>query len=378
MPVLRYGSTGIWVELLQSTLKKIGYYNGKVDGIFGPQTRSSVYWFQSQYGLIPDGVVGEKTWERLMPYINGKVGYIVPTDMTYPYRILIMNLEALQAKYPFLEVFYYGQSVLGKKIPYVKLGKGSKTVFYSASIHANEWINSVVFMKFIEDFCEAYSKGKELRGFNVNEIFNNTTIYIAPMLNPDGIDLVTGVMAKGLEAYKEAVRIANNYPNIPFPNGWKANIRGVDLNLQFPAEWKKAREIKFAQGFTSPAPRDFVGYGPLTEPEALSAYNFTLENNFRLILSYHTQGEVIFWKYLNYEPEEAEAIGQKFAKVSGYTLDNEVNTNSFAGYRDWFISTYRRPGYTVETGTGVNPLPISQFQKIYNDNIEILLLGSVV
>ena len=313
-----------------------------------------------------------------MPYINGKVGYIVPTDMTYPYKILMMNLEALQAKYPFLEVFYYGQSVLGKKLPYVKLGKGSKTVFYSASIHANEWINSVVFMKFIEDFCEAYSRGKELRGFNINEIFNNTTIYIAPMLNPDGVDLVTGVMVKGLEAYKEAVRIANHYPNIPFPNGWKANIRGVDLNLQFPAEWEKAREIKFAQGFTSPAPRDFVGCGPLTEPEALSAYNFTLENNFRLILSYHTQGKVIFWRYLNYEPEEAEAIGQQFAKVSGYTLDNEVNTNSFAGYRDWFISTYRRPGYTVETGTGVNPLPISQFSKIYQDNIEILLLGSVL
>ena len=236
----------------------------------------------------------------------------------------------------------------------------------------------MVFMKFIEDFCEAYSRGKELRGFNINEIFNNTTIYIAPMLNPDGVDLVAGVMVKGLEAYKEAVRIANHYPNILFPNGWKANIRGVDLNLQFPAEWEKAREIKFAQGFTSPAPRDFVGYGPLTEPEALSAYNFTLENNFRLILSYHTQGEVIFWRYLNYEPEEAEAIGQQFAKVSGYTLDNEVNTNSFAGYRDWFISTYRRAGYTVETGTGVNPLPISQFSKIYQDNIEILLLGSVL
>ena len=148
--------------------------------------------------------------------------------------------------------------------------------------------------------------------------------------------------------------------------------------MQFPAEWERAREIKFAQGFTSPAPRDFVGFGPLTEPEALSAYNFTLENNFRLILSYHTQGEVIFWRYLNYEPEEAEAIGQRFAEVSGYTLIDEVETNSFAGYRDWFISTYMRPGYTFETGLGVNPLPISQFEKIYNDNLGILLLGAVL
>lgn len=235
MPVLRFGSTGIWVELLQSTLKKIGYYFGNIDGIFGKLTRDSVYWFQSQYGLIPDGVVGSKTWEKLMPYINGKVGTIVPTDMRYPYRILIMNLEALRLKYPFLEIFYYGQSVLGKKIPYVRIGKGSKTVFYSASIHANEWINSVVFMKFIEDFCDAYSKNQELRGFNVQEIFDNTSIYIVPMINPDGVDLVTKVIPQTLPAYKEAERISENYPNIPFPEGWKANIRRHRFKSSIPS-----------------------------------------------------------------------------------------------------------------------------------------------
>lgn len=378
MPTLRFGSRGIYVELLQSTLKKLGFYFGEVDGIFGSQTRDAVYRFQREFGLVVDGVVGLKTWEKLMPYINGTVGRIVPTDMTYPYRILIMNLEALQRKYPFIETFYYGESVLGKRLPYIKLGTGSNTVFYSASIHANEWINSVVFMKFVEDFCEAYVNNQTLRGYNVREIFENSTIYLAPMLNPDGVDLVTGVISQSLPSYREAVEISRDYPSIPFPSGWKANIRGVDLNLQFPAEWEEARRVKFAQGFTTPAPRDFVGFGPLTEPEALSAYNFTLENNFRLILTYHTQGEVIFWRYLNYEPEEAEKIGQQFANVSGYQLINEVETNSYAGYRDWFISAYRRPGYTVETGLGVNPLPISQFDKIYNDNIEILLLGALL
>ena len=234
MPVLRFGSTGIWVELLQSTLKKLGFYFGAVDGIFGQQTRNSVYWFQSEFGLVPDGVVGNRTWEKLMPYIDGRVGSIVPTDMRYPYRILMMNLEALRAKYPFLEVFYYGQSVLGKKLPYIRLGRGPKTVFYSATIHANEWINSIVFMKFIEDFCESYVQNENLRGFNIREIFDNTTIYLAPMLNPDGVDLVTGVMSQSLPAYQEAMRISENYPSIPFPDGWKANIRGFDFEKYHP------------------------------------------------------------------------------------------------------------------------------------------------
>ena len=151
----------------------------------------------------------------------------------------------------------------------------------------------------------------------------------------------------------------------------------MDLNLQFPAGWENARKIKFGQGYTKPAPRDFVGYGPLTEPEALAIYNFTLIHDFKLILAYHTQGKVIYWKFANYLPENSEEIGKKFAKVSGYTLDITPPESSFAGYKDWFIQEYNKPGYTIEAGLGKNPLPISQFDKIYNDNIGILVLGAV-
>ena len=153
---------------------------------------------------------------------------------------------------------------------------------------------------------------------------------------------------------------------------------GVDLNLQFPAGWEQARQIKYSQGFTSPAPRDFVGYGPLTEPESLAIYNFTLEHNFRLVLTFHTQGEVIFWQFQNFTPPESLFIGQQFSNVSGYALEDTPFNSSFAGYKDWFIQDFRRPGYTVETGFGENPLPISQFDEIYNDNIGIMVLGAIL
>ena len=104
MPVLVFGSRGIYVELLQSTLKKIGFYFGEVDGIFGQQTLNAVYYFQEQFGLIVDGIVGRATWRKLEPYINGTVGRIVPTDMSYPYEIMMMNLDALRIKYPIVKV----------------------------------------------------------------------------------------------------------------------------------------------------------------------------------------------------------------------------------------------------------------------------------
>ena len=118
--------------------------------------------------------------------------------------------------------------------------------------------------------------------------------------------------------------------------------------------------------------------GPLTEPESLAIYNFTLEHNFRLILAYHSQGEVIFWQFQNYNPPNARFIGESFERASGYTLANTPFNSSFAGYKDWFIQNYNRPGYTVEVGLGVNPLPISQFDKIYNDNLGILVFGATL
>ena len=125
---------------------------------------------------------------------------------------------------------------------------------------------------------------------------------------------------------------------------WKLiNSTGVDLNLQFPANWERAKEIKFEQGFVSPAPRDFVGSAPLVAPEAISLYRFTLEHNFRLILAYHTHGRIIYWRYLDFLPPASYYIGEKFAESSGYTLEDTPYASSFAGYKDWFIQTYNLP-----------------------------------
>ena len=303
---------------------------------------------------------------------------IVQTNNNYTYEIMRSDIYELNITYPFLQVQNIGFSVLGKQLPIIRLGRGEKEVFYSASFHANEWITSVILMKFIEDYCVAYSNNSSLFGYSIRNLFGNVSIYIMPMVNPDGVNLVTGAYNTNSSIYRSFQSIANNYSNIAFPNGWKANFNGVDLNLQFPAGWKNAKRIKYLQGFTSPAPRDFVGYGPLTEPESLAVYNFTLSHSFRLVISYHTQGQEIYWNFQNINPPRGFAIGTRFANASGYTLANVPFNSSFAGYKDWFIQNYNRPGYTIEAGIGQNPLPISQFNEIYNDNIGILILGAVL
>lgn len=157
---------------------------------------------------------------------------------------------------------------------------------------------------------------------------------------------------------------------------WKLiNLTGVDLNLQFPAGWENAKEIKYAQGFNRPAPRDFVGYGPLTAPESVALYNFTLRHNFSLMITYHTQGRVIYYQYQDQTPPRSKEIANEFAKISGYTAEEVPKNSSFAGFKDWFILYYNRPGFTIEVGLGENPIPVSQFAGIYRENLGILVTG---
>lgn len=299
-------------------------------------------------------------------------------DFIFSSNVVYENLNTLKNTYPFLQIESTGKSILGKNIPCVRVGRGQKEVFYSAGFHANEWITSILLLEFLYEYCEAIQNNSTIWNFSARRLFDSVSIYIMPLVNPDGVDLVTGAIPPSSNIYQQAKQIAQDFPDIPFVDGWKANIRGVDLNLQFPAGWENAREIKYSQGFNKPAPRDFVGYNPLTEPEALAVYNFTLKHNFRLTLAYHSQGEVIYWQFQNYNPPDAFEIGTQFANVSGYSLEPTPYNSSFAGYKDWFIQNYNKPGYTIEVGLGTNPLPLTQFREIYKDNLGILILGAIL
>ena len=136
MKILKQGSRGPMVEFLQNLLIQMGFYSGNIDGIFGTKTKQSVIQMQRNFGLNPDGIVGTKTWNALKPYYSGALGFIVPTNISYSYEILKINLNTLKELYPFIEISTIGKSVLGNNLPVIKIGTGQNEVFYSASFHA--------------------------------------------------------------------------------------------------------------------------------------------------------------------------------------------------------------------------------------------------
>ena len=302
---------------------------------------------------------------------------IVKTDVPMTAALNARTIAALVARYPFLRTEQLGETAFGRPLLTLVAGNGPRKVLYTAAHHANEWITTPVILKFIEELAEAVESGGEIFGVNAKELTEAVTIYTVPMVDPDGVDLVTGAIQPGSVQYELARSLADNYPAIPFPNGWKANLLGVDLNLNYPAGWLQAREIKFSQGFTRPGPRDYVGRAPLNQTETRLLAGYTEFVDPDLVLAYHSQGKEIYWQFRDIQIPGAEELGRRLAEVSGYRLAEVPFESAFAGYKDWFIQEFRKPGYTVEVGSGTNPLPLEQFDEIYRDNLGILVTAAL-
>ena len=287
-----------------------------------------------------------------------------------------MIREIVQA-YPFCRSEIFATTVFQRPLQTLVIGNGPRKVFFSASHHANEWITSLILLKYAEELVQAIAENGTVFGVEARTIADTATIYMVPMVNPDGVDLVTGAIAPGSISYEAARELASYYPAIPFPEGWKANLLGVDLNLNYPAGWLQAREIKFSQGFTRPGPRDYVGRAPLGQLESRALAGYTEVIDPAVVLAYHTQGGVIYWQFKDYFVPGARELADQFAAVSGYQVEDTPFASSFAGFKDWFIQQYRRPGYTIEAGRGENPLPLTQFDEIYADNVGILTVAAM-
>ncbi len=298
--------------------------------------------------------------------------YIVQLDKPYTYDVLQQDLKTLCSEYSFLEPFSLGASVRGRTLWALRWGKGEKRIFLNGAHHGMEWITSMLLMRMVEECCRQYRDGTAIGNVQFRKLYESINLVVCPMVNPDGVSLAVNGLEEDMPPILKTRLRSYNGDSDDFSK-WQANINGVDLNHNYDADFEKGVFHQHRLGIFSPGPTRYSGTEPESEPESRAIADFTRLFKPHLAVAYHTQGEVIYYDFNGMTTERGREMAEAMAQISGYELDKTEGMASFSGYKDWVIQKMHIPAFTIEAGLGENPLPIGQFDKIFYDNLPMLM-----
>ena len=297
----------------------------------------------------------------------------IVTVKEYDYYERQKVISKLCDKYKFIKRNIIGKSCNGKEITALKIGSAEEYCLIAAAFHGSERITSIILLMYIEELCEALQNGGYIEGINAKRGLLGRGVIFVPCVNPDGCDIsLLGKKACGQSAESMSKLCKNNFER------WNANFRGVDINHNFDADWENLRKKERCLGIYGPAPSRFGGFKPESEPETIALVNLCRKIKMRHVLALHSQGEVIYWTFGEKRPARSQKMAEIMATSSGDALDVPVSIADGGGFKDWFINEFDRPGFTVEVGSGKNPLPIEDTEKIYKDIREMLTLITIM
>ena len=299
-------------------------------------------------------------------------------DPVYTYEDMERDLKKIAEEHKDLtELKSLAKTADGREVYSLRVGAESAehNVLIFGAIHAREYITAELVMRLTEDYVEAAAKGEgSYKGVPVKSLTENTAVYFLPMVNPDGVTISQSGLDR-IESADVRKRIYQIYEMDgaveidPYLVMWKSNASGVDLNRQFDAMWES-----YNDKVGHPSADHYKGTAPGTEPEAKALIDLTEEVGFERTISYHTQGNVIYWYFgqkgelLNRTKRFAEAV----SALTGYKMDANYESLDPAGYKDWAISKKGIPSLTIEVGSNGHPVPHSQIEEMYRKNKNVV------
>lgn len=278
---------------------------------------------------------------------------------------------SLKKAYPFLNVRLIGKTLCQRGIFSLSIGRSENPLIIAAGFHGQEWLTSLVALRFTEMLLQAKSRGLPLWETSIACI--SREVIIVPCVNPDGVQIaINGIDGAG--------RYAENVSKIQSKSDekWSANARGVDINHNFDAGWQQLRSMEIDSGILGPSPRRYGSYAPVSEPETAAIVDLCKMRKPRMAIALHSQGEEIFWEYGHNRPHRSLELARILSAASGYELVENSGLASHGGFKDWFIEFFNRPAFTVEMGKGENPLPLSDFDSVMEHMLPLLTLACML
>lgn len=329
--------------------------------------------------------IGKKYIYKIVPmYYNEKVeicggntymGVVLKDEINtdiqnYSYEELRSDIKALKKLYG--RHFHYnaiGKSADGRNIYDLVIGnqKANQSVIVVAELHAREYMTSQLCMKQIEYYLQNYNE--KLYNVKVSDVLNKVAIHYVPMANPDGAAISQyGFLAvKNVALRKKLLKM----PGSNNPSQWKANARGVDLNRNYPYEYVARLGRRGSEGYTGPK--------KCSEPETRAIIGLVNKlrksTTVRGQINYHATGSIIFGDYegpLKETITDMYTLARSITGYSGYSgSDKEDSTGNL---REFVMYKKRLPSITLEIGKSFCPLPLYEFNGIWQKNKNLVLL----
>jgi len=271
------------------------------------------------------------------------VKMIVSPTTPYTHDQLMRDVYALCVTYPgLIQSENAGYSVEGRALPLLRLGNGRTAILCCGAHHAREYITSAYLMYMVNVYARSAAANKRLGGYDMARLLSDCSIYVLPMVNPDGVALAQGGLKamQQPENIKKIALVRSSYCE------WKANVNGVDLNRHYPFIWdKRYRPIDV------PASELYSGEEPGAEPEVRAVMRVCRSHAFHAALSFHAKGESIAYAdtVTTEKTPDASGLARRLTDASGYALlPVSDNPGIFAAsFEAWFRDAFLRPALMI-------------------------------
>ncbi len=249
---------------------------------------------------------------------------------------VIEDVKTLSDTYPqWIQYGYLGTSPMGRRIPYMTLGTGTKKGLVVAEVHGREHITTTFLLSVVEAYAKSAADNILYGDYNLREFLEIFTITIVPMANPDGLAIVT---EGGEPSFMELTEEERSL--------YKANGEGTDLNRNFPFYWEEINN-----GIIEPSISGYKGDAPNSAKETELLMALSAQHNYLFMLSLHTKGNVLFaTDAISPDVSYTIPLTVALSNVCGFeTLPATMDPNGYGGgFENWFRFTYNEPGINIE------------------------------
>lgn len=257
------------------------------------------------------------------------------------YNELHQRLSAL-AKEARVDVM--GRSVLGREIPIVALGSGKRAVLYVGAMQGTDAMISSVLLDFAEDYLSCLARKMTQYTYPLEQLWRERSIYIVPMLNPDGISYVSDGVCADNPLYERVKAMNGKRDDF---HAWRANARGVELSRNFGIGFPEEKRRESARGVLGGAPYGFCGEYPESEPETAALCRMIRARSDDLlgVVTVSLGKEGIRCSCEDHMTAKCGATGRVLSRFIGFPFTRGEGT--CGSLSDWCVRALSRPTYEI-------------------------------